>query len=230
MEEIRLPTPADIIDVIAARLSFPRKTVAQQDRLLVINGERKISGRGRSAVALPSDAAALLVAVAATPISGPAINITNYQSYANLHAVRLPAGKLGSWQSIDSLRALPEGHTLLEALSRIIDCLSKGTLLPDVDGVTPRRGAFPYHVNIGVDLYAPSSRATIRIERSAENSLGPDLAETLHYYRTIEPTAAPDMQIDFAQMRSFGMLTLWSLAKLFDVAGMQSNVGSEIEK
>jgi hypothetical protein len=214
-----LPTPADIIDVISRRLSFPRKTISQQDRLLVINGQRKISGRGRSAMASPTDAAALLIAVAATPIAGPAINIVNYQSYANLHAVHLPPGKLGSWQNIDSLRDLPDGHTLLEALSRIIDCLSKGALLADGKGNMTPQGEYPYHINVHVDLYAPVSRATVRIERTTENSMEPDLAESLHYYRTIDnETIAPlDVQIDFAQTRSFGIRTLWSLAQLFDV-------------
>ncbi|WP_338828345.1 hypothetical protein [Bradyrhizobium sp. 27S5] len=225
-----MPTPADIIDVIATRLSFPRKTVAQQDRLLVINGERKISGRGRSATASPTDAAAILIAVAATPICGPAININNYQSYANLNAVHLAAGKLGSWRTIDSLGVLPDGHTLLEALSSIIDCLSKGTLLPNSNGIMPPRGELPYHINIGVDLHAPRSSATIMIERFAEDSVEPDLKETLHYYQTNEPKAAPGGQIDFAQMRSFGILTLWSLAKLFDVARTQSNSESETKQ
>jgi hypothetical protein len=212
-----LPTPADIIDVISTRLSFPRKTIAQQDRLLVINGQRKISGRGRSAMASPNDAAALLIAVAATPISGPAINIANYLSYANLHAVHLPSGKLGSWQSIDSLRDLPDGHTLLEAIARIIDCLSKGALLEDSNGIMPPQGEYPYHIDVHVDLYAPVSRATVRIERTTESSSEPDLAEALHYYRTIddEPIAPLDAQIDFAQTRSFGIRTLWSLAELF---------------
>jgi hypothetical protein len=216
-----LPTPADIIDVIATRLSFPKKTVAQHDRLLVINGQRKISGRGRSAMASPSDAAALLIAVAATPIAGPAINIANYQSYANLHAVHLPPGKLGSWQTIASLRDLPDGHSLLEALSRIIDCLSKGALLADSNGIMLPRGEYPYHIDVHVDLYAPVSGATLRIERTTANSSEPDLAESLHYYRTIddEPIAPLDLQIDFEQTRSFGIRTLWSLAELFSVGG-----------
>jgi hypothetical protein len=219
-EEIRLPTPADIIDVISTRLSFPKKTVAQHDRLLVINGQRKISGRGRSAAASPDDAASLLVAVAATPIAGPAINIASFRSYANLRGVHLPPGELGTWQKIDSLRGLANGHTLVEALSRIIDCLSKGVLLPDSNGNMVPQGDYPYHIDVGVHLYAPESRATIRIERTPENSFDPDLAEVLHYYRTIddEPIAPPEALIDFAQVRSFGMLTLWPLAILFGVS------------
>ncbi|MBT1513790.1 hypothetical protein KIP88_25185 [Bradyrhizobium sp. SRL28] len=219
-----MPTPADIIDVISTRLSFPKKTVAQQDRLLVINGQRKISGRGRSAMASPRDAAALLIAVAATPISGPAINIANYQSYANLHAVHLPQGKLESWRNIVSLRDLPDGHTLLEALSRIITCLSKGALLADGNGLMTPQREYPHHINVHVDLYAPVSRATVTIERTTENSSEPEFAEALHYFRTIddgEPIVPLDVQIDFAQTRSFGIRTLWSLAQLFDV-GAQS--------
>ncbi|WP_316205335.1 hypothetical protein [Bradyrhizobium sp. SZCCHNS3004] len=212
-----MPTPADIIDVISTRFAFPKKTVAQHDRLLVVNGQRRISGRGRSATAQPSDAAALLVAVAATPIVGPAINIASYQSYANLRAVHLPPGRFGNWQQVESLRELAHGHTLVEALSRIIGCLAKGMLLPDnSEGMLPQ-GAYPYHIGISVVLYAPGARATVRIERTPENSFEPDLSESLHYYRAAEDEqiTPADRQIDFAQERSFGMLTLWSLAKLF---------------
>ncbi|MCK1310806.1 hypothetical protein [Bradyrhizobium sp. 45] len=122
-----------------------------------INGQWKISGRGRSATASPSDAAALLIAVAATPISGPAMSIANYESYANLHAVDLLKGNIGSWLTIESLCGLSDGHSLLEALSWIIDHLSKGALLPNSKGIIPQRGEYPYHINIKVDLYAPRS-------------------------------------------------------------------------
>jgi hypothetical protein len=214
-----VPTPADIIDVISTRLPFPKKTVAQHDRLLVVNGQRRISGRGRSAAASPSDAAALLVAVAATPIAGPAINIASYQSYANLHAVHLPQGRFGSWEQIDSLRDLADGHTLVEALARIIECLANGTLLPDNTEASYHQNALPYHIAISVDLYAPVARATVTIERTPEGSVEPDLSESLHYYRTTgdEQIVPRGIQIDFAQQRTFGMLTLWSLAKLFAV-------------
>jgi hypothetical protein len=212
-----LPTPADIIDVISTRLSFPKKTVAQHDRLLVINGQRKISGRGRSATASPGDAAALLIAVAATPIAGPAMNIANFKSYANLRGVHLPPGELGTWQEIEALRGLANGHTLVEALSRIIECLSKGVLLPDSNGSMMPPGECPYHIDVRVELYAPTSGATVRIERTPKDSFDPVFAEVLHYYRTIydEPIAPPEALIDFTQVRSFGMLTLWSLAYLF---------------
>ena len=214
--EIRLPTPADIIDVISTRLSFPKKTVAQHDRLLVINGQRKISGRGRSATASPGDAAALLVAVAATPIAGPAMNIANFKSYANLRGVHLPPGELGTWQEIEALRGLANGHTLVEALSRIIDCLSKGVLLPDSNGSMMPPGEYPYHIDVRVELYAPTSGATVK-SNARRKIFDPDFAEVLHYYRTIydEPIAPPEALIDFTQVRSFGMLTLWSLADLF---------------
>ncbi|MBR0959521.1 hypothetical protein [Bradyrhizobium japonicum] len=219
-----MPTPADIIDVISTRLSFPKKTVAQHDRLLVVNGQRRISGRGRSATASPCDAAALLVAVAATPIAGPAINIANYRSYANLRAVHVPPGKFGSWEQIDSLRELADGHTLVEALARIIGRLANGTLLPGNNEVTHQKNAFPHHIGISVALYAPMARATVRIERTPEGLFEPDLSESLHYYRPAEdePIAHREGQIDFAQERIFGMLTLWSLAKLFAV-GIQSS-------
>ncbi|MGJ5206125.1 hypothetical protein [Bradyrhizobium sp. HKCCYLR20261] len=212
-----MPTPADIINVISTRFAFPRKSVAQHDRLLVVNGQRRISGRGRSATAQPSDAAALLVAVAATPIAGPAISISSYQSYANLRAVHLPPGRFSSWKQIESLRELADGHTLVESLSLIIGRLAKGLLLPENgEGMLPQ-GAYPYHIDINVVLHAPMARASVRIERTPENSSEPDLSESLHYYPAAEDKkiTRSDNQIDFAQERSFGMLTLWSLAKLF---------------
>ncbi len=75
-----MPTPAQIIDVVSLRLGVHRKTVSLYDRLLVVHGYRKVSGRGRSAVTTFSDAAALIIAVAATPITGAALNIANFES------------------------------------------------------------------------------------------------------------------------------------------------------
>jgi hypothetical protein len=182
---------------------------------LVINGQRKISGRGRSATASPSDAAALLVAVAATPIAGPAMNIANFKSYANLRGAHLPPGELGTWQDIDALRGLANGHTLVESLSRIIDCLSKGVLLPDSNGSMTPPGEYPNHIDVRVELYAPTSRANVRIERTPNESYDSDFAEVLHYYRTTYDEPIAPATGDFTQVRSFGMPTLWSLANLF---------------
>jgi hypothetical protein len=218
MEETPLPAPADIIDVISTRLSFPRKTVAQHDRLLVINGYRKISGRGRSASATPDDAAALLVAVAATPIAGPAISIANFKSYANLKGANVLLGKVSTWKEVDALRDLADGHTLLEAIGKIIDCVSKNALLSNING-SPRIDDQYFDVQVSVELHAPSPRAAITIEHAPDGCHESDFVERLDYYPLGEP--AQGIGSDFAQNRSFGMMTLWSLAALFRATGQR---------
>jgi hypothetical protein len=97
----------------------------------------------------------------------------------------------------------------------MIDCLSKGTLLSDSDGNAIPRKDYPYRVDISVELYAPFPRATVTIEHTPDDSFDPDFVETLYYYPLDQPAACHASVIDFGQQRSFGMVTLWSLASLF---------------
>src|SRR5689334_13128024 len=111
--------PSDIIDVVSDQLGVARATVAMQDRILVKSGYRPITGRGRSARGSPEGASALLIAVAATPLSGPGVKETSvhYERYAHLGAT----AKSGDWTSwpVKHLNELPSGHSFQAAIAAI---------------------------------------------------------------------------------------------------------------
>jgi hypothetical protein len=217
MEEIRMPTPAQIIDAVSLRFGISRKTVALYDRLLVVHGYRKISGRGRSAFVTFGDAAALIIAVAATPITGAALNIANFESYAGLRATNLTAGDVGGWTTVSSLVDLAEGHTLHDGLTRILTSLSEGTLIPSSNGQPLAKGQCPVQATVSIDFYAPWPRASITIECLSADGSTAILAETVHYWalgdhREKYWASGP---IDFFQTRSFGLVTLWTIVEIF---------------
>ncbi|WP_441252473.1 hypothetical protein AB8A28_16785 [Tardiphaga sp. 71_E8_N1_1] len=118
--------PASVIDMVSRHLGIPRATVAMQDRLLVKDGYRQLSGRGRAASVSCNDAAAVLLAVAATPISGPAIaeTVIHYRRYADLQATDqiYPVSYPGLWD----LDQLAEGHSLQDATTALIDKIARG--------------------------------------------------------------------------------------------------------
>jgi len=216
MEEISvMPTPAQIIDVVSLRFGISRKAVALYDRLLVVHGYRKISGRGRSAVTTFGDAAALIIAVAATPITGAALNIANFEAYAGLRAANLAAGDVGGWTTISSLVELHDGHTLHEVLTRILTRLYEGTLISDSTGQPLAKGKIPYQADVGVNFYAPYPRASVTIECKSDE--GPNLTETVYYWAVGEHRDKywEEDPIDFFQTRSFGLITLWSVVEAF---------------
>lgn len=160
-----MATPADIIDVVSDQLGVARATVALQDRMLVTSGHREITGRGRAARGSPEGAAALLLAVAATPLSGPGIKETavHYERYARLFA-KAASGERTTWP-LKHLEQLPAGHSLHEAVAAIIVLLGKGVsqasdifseAKPDADGVNT-------DLDIEVELDAPAPSAAIVI-------------------------------------------------------------------
>jgi hypothetical protein len=160
-----MATPANIIDVVSDQLGVARATVAMQDRMLVTSGHRMITGRGRAARGSPEGAAALLLAVAATPLSGPGIKETalHYERYSRLFA-RTRSGELVTWP-LKHLEHLRAGHTLHEAVAAIIVLLGRGIsqasdlfaeAKPDADGIDT-------HLSMEVELDAPTPSAAIAI-------------------------------------------------------------------
>jgi hypothetical protein len=158
-------TPASIIDVVSDQLGVARATVALQDRMLVTSGHRVITGRGRAARGSPEGAAALLLAVAATPLSGPGVKETaiHYERYARLFA-RASSGEPVTWR-LKHLNQLAPGHSLHEAVAAIIVILGKGVSQasdlfpeaePDTDGVST-------DLRIEVEVKAPIPTAAIDI-------------------------------------------------------------------
>lgn len=221
-----MPTPAQIIDVVSLRFGIHRKTVALYDRLLVVHGYRKISGRGRSAVVTFGDAAALIISVAATPITGAALNISNFESYAGLRAANLRVGDVGGWTTVSPLVDLAEGHTLHEALTRILTSLFEGSLGPDLSRQHSEKGQCPLHVDVGVDFYAPMPRACVTIEFLSNDGSTPNAVEKVSYWafgdhREKHWESDP---IDLFQTRSFGLMTLRSVVETFSGSSSRRNL------
>ena len=168
-------TPSDIIDVVSDQLGVARATVAMQDRMLVTSGYRPITGRGRAARGTPDGASALLIAVAATPLSGPGVKETavHYERYAHLAAIAR-SGDWTSWQ-IKHLDQLAPGHSLHAAIATIIRALSEGvTQASDLFAdANPDGGDVYTQLTIDVELGAPAPSAAIEIR-----------AEQLRYFES----------------------------------------------
>lgn len=134
--------PGELVRTLADVLGIDRSTIAQQDRLLAESGVRRMGGRGRSALHVsPQDAASLLLAAAAPPVSGPVVRETvrTFRAYADLRAhfsLRFalkdwessdePTYELGEWSKLSIMQELPRGHSLLSALTSVLSAFMAG--------------------------------------------------------------------------------------------------------
>jgi hypothetical protein len=219
-------TPADIIDVISERLGVPRPTVVQHDRLLAIRGHRRISGRGRAARAQPEDAAALLIAVMASSAWGQAVKETtlHYEKYAGLRALRPLTDEPTNWDGVKPLAGLPDGHSLLGVLTRLIRACSDKPdwSAADVWGNAPpnlREVKFEdSSVSIEIAFKLPFPEVDISIS-ALDLDAGVETGVKLSYFMSIAERNAEISQrvplIDLRQIRYCGSLTLISLGHLF---------------
>ena len=119
-----MATPGDLIEVMADALGVPQRTVFQYDRSLAEHGLRSKKGRGPSAATVTArDAANLLIAAMATPVSGLSIKdaARACQSYMSLRA-----GLRSNEESKPTPRwlirsNLPREHSFGDALAVLID-------------------------------------------------------------------------------------------------------------
>ena len=125
-----MATPGQLVEATAAVLGVPRATVALYDRVLAENGLRTKTGRGRSAAKINSrDAAHLLLAVIASPISGTSTKdaAKACKTYASLPS--LPKASLAEHFAtfgLPSLASLSRSHLLVDALSALCDAAARG--------------------------------------------------------------------------------------------------------
>lgn len=137
-----------------------------QDRMLVTSGHRQITGRGRSARSSPADAAALILAVAATPLSGPSVKetATYYERYADLVATE-ESGHPASFE-IKPLVHLGAGHTLHDALAAIIAMLAGGNERAShlIEGLPEDEPEDETSIAILVELEMPTPMARIHFQ------------------------------------------------------------------
>jgi hypothetical protein len=125
-----MATPGQLVEAMAAVLGISQATVALYDRVLAEHGLRSKGGRGRSAAKVTSrDAANLLIAAIASPVSGSS---TREAARACKVYGALPNLKKASWPEnftkfgLPILAHLPKKHSLGEALSALIDAAGKG--------------------------------------------------------------------------------------------------------
>jgi hypothetical protein len=101
-----MPYPRDLVRAVSKVLGLPEETVVQHDRQLAEHGYRTSGGRGRSAAKVTTDdAAKLLVAVLAAPVSGPIVRntVATFEKYAFLPAWIQNFNEPGEWNNITPL-------------------------------------------------------------------------------------------------------------------------------
>jgi hypothetical protein len=152
-----MATPGELVQTMADVLGVPRPTVFQYDRSLAENGLRSKKGRGRSAATVTArDAANLLIAAVATPVSGWSMKeaARACKSYASLPSRTGAAGERElSQTSWPALLNLPRRHSFGDALAALIETAGR------YDGFNPTKPA--EHFRLRVSLEGPRRRAEI---------------------------------------------------------------------
>jgi hypothetical protein len=221
-----MASPGQLVETIASALGVPRQTVIQHDRQLAAKGYRRKGGRGRSAIRVTTeDAASLLIAVAAAPVSGPVVKETvgTFEKYASLPAWKLHHYEPGNWSGLKVLSELPKGHSFSEALATLIREYARGNFA-SVDFVWSNfpgaESGDPGDVQVTVTLEGPIPTAGIKIiGHRSEPKLEVKDAE-LSYQPKISPARAKggltvSHRGDLVQMRAFTDYTLKAVAALF---------------
>ena len=130
-----MATPGELVKALATVLGVPEATVVQYDRQLAEAGMRSKSGRGRSAAHVtPRDATNLLIAIAASPVSGPSVKEASNtcKAYASLTFRAEDSLQRFSELGLPALDQLPPTHTLGEAISLLIARAAAGEEIGNV--------------------------------------------------------------------------------------------------
>ncbi|HWK32369.1 MAG TPA: hypothetical protein VNR51_01645 [Hyphomicrobium sp.] len=194
-----MASPKELVECVAEAFGLPVATVGMHDRALSDAGLRTKGGRGLNVPPVTAaDAARLMIAVSATPVSGAAIanTVEQCRQYGALQAVDRRGAPL-AWRQRrsvpSSLRDLPAGHTVEEALIGLIIGASDGSL----GGFTPR-----------VTFYAPVVRVLVS---SVSNSKTFEAIE----YGHVRPSSEIGMpQKGLVQERQFGADCIEAVGRL----------------
>lgn len=166
--------PNQLVETVARVLGVPTQTVAQHDRILALNGFRKMGGRGRSSAKVtPVDAANLIIAVVGAPVSGPTVRDTaiNFEKYAGLSAkIDLVQSDGATWSSdLKVMQGLSAGHSFRDALAALISAFSETKM--ETAEVFRQAHNEPFkvtgEVRIYVEMRGPRPKAAISIEGDA---------------------------------------------------------------
>jgi hypothetical protein len=124
-----MATPGQLVNAMATALGIPAATITQYDRQLAESGLRSKGGRGTSAAKVTArDAANLLIAVVASPISGPSVKVAvrTCETYGSLPVLGRASHRNFVKFGLPRLDTLPKRHTLREALSALFEGSSRG--------------------------------------------------------------------------------------------------------
>lgn len=220
--------PGLLVETIADALGVPRQTVIQHDRELAASGYRRKGGRGRSAVHVTTDDAAnLLIAVVAAPVSGPVVKetVATFERYAFLPAWKEMYHEPADWSELKVLSELSKGHNLSSALSAIIRGYSNGDFAK-VDNIwrsfAPSTIGDPGHVSVQVHIEGPTPAASIAIRghrdfprENAEETVLAYHEDFLIGHNGTSGLVRTQRVGDLGQIRTFSDYTLHAIAKLF---------------
>jgi len=212
-----MTTPGQLVEAMADVLGILPSSVTQYDRVLAENGLRSKGGRGTSAAKVTAaDAANLLLAVVASPLSGTPIREAARTCNAYGSLVEL---QRASWREnfpqfgLLTLAALPPGHSLRDALVALIEGASRKEFFRvPVPGERPLKADSSFNIRFD----APRPWAEIAADGSFEGN--PDEMARLVYVRPEEvkgfrkrnPLEKGDLHqtryISFATVRRLGSL------------------------
>ncbi len=158
-----MASPGELVRCVAKVLGLPEATVIQHDRNLLVAGKRSKGGRGRSAAKVTvSDAVNLLIPVVADSLIKDTVN--TWREYVSLPVDDLE--KSQQWQfEIPPLKALPESHTLGDALAALIEAAKDGSLQEFRDDrrrkATPGGSGWVFWIRVTFMGRFPQARITI---------------------------------------------------------------------
>ena len=240
-----MATPGKLVKTVATVLGVPEATVVLYDRHLAEAGMRSKSGRGKSAARVtPRDATNLLIAIAASPVSGPSVKeapktCTTYASLPFRAEVSLQRFSQLGFPALDQL---PPTHTLGDAISLLIARAATGEEIGIVPDHQFKKRA------LSINFYGPQPAAELYgyalLEFkviSTPSTFGHDSRSEHAFFRYSSAQAAssgisgfrfewmlaqgPDHFGDLGQVRIVTSRTIQSLGKLLSKPSQEGAVG-----
>lgn len=231
-----MASPGEMVKRVAEVLGAPEATVTVHDRNLAAAGLRTKGGRGKSAAKMTAgDVANLLLAVAGSSMVKDTVQTV--EDFADLPArggeksgevngkIQHHGNAPDVWELADfpvnSLKKLPSGHTLKDALVALIEAAADGSLSAAIEGL-PRKEVqghkIPNPFRIEVTLFGPYPQATVRIycntfsEKHSYSKIPTDMEALTKWSKELE--ADPQFQGDLKQIREFSSKTLMAMGDL----------------
>jgi len=205
-----MASPGELISAMAATLGLSEATIFQFDRQLAEAGLRSKSGRGRSAARVTAnDAANLLIAIAATPLSGAGPKDAAF-TCATFGALPVqtapPSSEVFAQLGLPCLTGLPQRHNAITALTTLI----AGTVQGEEFGIPVEGKLTRLDAKFAVEFLGPEPRMHLVGDATlGEPGHGP--FARLMYFRRMEQKHA-STESDLAQQRMVTFRTIRAVA------------------